>query len=215
MSTLLRTGHGVLEWDGAGIIKVRYDGPLGERVIPVEALRGVQVSGGLEFELREHADPVLSVSGGSYGSIYRFEVEDLAAAERLASEVRIARARRAVPEKAAPAWLVAPPAATDAMEGRDATVAVANGLLMFAYPRSASRRKKAEGNPRSVPLIDITGVEWRPREGRQAGYVRVSTASTPIDRARPKHDPSAVRTTDEGAIDALFFAARLLTRVEP
>ncbi|MFI5730677.1 DUF4429 domain-containing protein [Kribbella sp. NPDC051587] len=211
----LQTNHGVLVWDGTGTIRVRYDGPLGERVIPVEALSGVRVSTDLRLELREHADPLLSVSGGSYASIYHFEVADLAAAERLASEIRIARARRAVPETAASTWLVAPPLAADAMEGKDATVAVANGLLMFAYPRSASRRKKSDGNPRSVSLMDIIDVEWRPRDGRHAGFVRVSTARTPFERPRPKHDPSAVRTAVEGETDALFFAARLLTRIQP
>ncbi|TDD49301.1 DUF4429 domain-containing protein [Kribbella antibiotica] len=211
----LQTNHGTLEWDGAGTIRVQYDGPLGERVIPVEALSAVRVSAVLEFELREHADPLLSVSGGAYQSIYQFEVADLAAAERLASEIRIARARRAVPETAAPTWLVAPPLAADALEGKDATVAVANGLLMFAYPWSASRRKKADGNPRSIALIDIVGVEWRPCVGRRSGFVRVSTARTPIDRPRPKHDPAAVRTAVEGETDALFFAARLLTRIQP
>ncbi|WP_405061862.1 DUF4429 domain-containing protein [Kribbella sp. NBC_01505] len=211
----LQTDHGTLEWDGTGTIRVRYDGPLGERVIPVEALSGVRVSGALDLELREHADPLLSVSGGSYGSIYHFEIDDLAAAERLASEIRIARARRAVPETAATAWLVAPPLAADALEGRDATVAVANGLLMFAYPRSATRRKKADGNPRSISLADILDVEWRPREGRHAGFVRVGTTGTPVERPRPKHDPAAVRVAAEDEIEALFFAARLLTRIQP
>ncbi|GAB3946982.1 hypothetical protein GCM10029976_075440 [Kribbella albertanoniae] len=214
---LLQTNHGVLEWDGTGTIRVQYDASprLGERIIPVEALRGVEVSADLRLELREHADPLLSVTGGSFESIYHFEVTDLTAAKRLASEIRIARARRAVPETAAPRWLVATPPAADALEGKDATVAVAQGMLMFAYPRSATRRKKADGNPRSVPLTDILNVEWVARAGRHAGFVRVGTAQTPVDRPKPKHDPAAVRVAPDGELDALFFAARLLTRVQP
>jgi hypothetical protein len=211
----LQTNHGTLEWDGTGTIRVRYDGPLGERMIPVEAVSAVRVSTHLQLDLREHADPLLSVSGGSYASIYRFEVTDLATAEQLASEIRIARARRAVPETAATAWLVAPPLAADALKGKDATLAVANGLLMFAYPRSATRRKKAAGNPRSLALADILDVEWRPRDGRHAGFVRVRTAQTPVDRPRPKHDPAAVRINPDNETEALFFAARLLTRIQP
>ncbi|MET7277429.1 DUF4429 domain-containing protein [Kribbella sp. NPDC005582] len=215
MSILVRTDLGTLEWDGTGTIRIQYDGPLGERMIPVEALRGVTVSDGLELELREHADPLLSVSAGSFASIYRFQVADSAAADEFASQVRIARARRAVPETAATRWLVATPPAADALEGKDATVAVANGLLMFAYPRSATRRKKAEGSPRSIPLTDIVEVEWTARAGRQPAVVRVSTARTPADRPKPKHDPAAVRITPENELDALFFAARLLTRIQP
>jgi len=215
VSILVRTDLGTLEWDGTGTIRIQYDGPLGERMIPVEALRGVAVSDGLELELREHADPLLSVSGGSFASIYRFSVTDSAAADEFASQVRIARARRAVPETAATHWLVANPPAADALEGKDATVAVANGLLMFAYPRSATRRKKAEGNPRSLPLTEIVEVEWTAPAGRQPAVVRVSTARTPADRPKPKHDPAAVRIAPENELDALFFAARLLTRIQP
>ncbi|MBB6571857.1 DUF4429 domain-containing protein [Kribbella sandramycini] len=205
----LQTGTGALEWDGSGALRIEYAealAGLGPRVLPIEALRAVEVSAiELTLELREHADPLLSVSGGSLASIYRFEV---AGAERLASELRIARARRGVPETAAPAWLVATPPAADALQGKDATVAVASGQLMFAYPRSASRRKKTEGNPRSVPLTDITAVSWEP------GLFRIDTARTPLERPKPRHDPAALRVPARG-FDALFFAARLLTRIQP
>ena len=226
-----------LDWDGAGTLRVRYDGTpdglgkltnslrtrLGERVVPVEALQAVELSPDapvLRLLLREDADPLLSVSGGSFDALldpYSFPFTDRALAQRIADGIRVTLVRRDVPTTPAVRWLVAPPAADDRIEGRDATVSVANGRLEFAYARTARRKKKSDGDPWSVPLGDITDVEWRPNERRlgDPGFLRISTARTPLDRPKPRHDPAAMITDRRTDVDALFFAARLLTRIRP
>jgi hypothetical protein len=69
----------------------------------------------------------------------------------------------------------------------------------------------------SVPLAEITDVEWVPndRRLRTKGFLRISTARTPLERSKPRHDPTAVVTEPRSDVDALFFAARLLTRIRP
>jgi hypothetical protein len=231
-----------LSWDGFGTLRIRYDGSdaglgkvtrslrtrLGERVLPVEALRdiGLSMSPGapvVSLELREHADPLLSVGGGYFGSLldpYRFffDAASRGTAECLVSEVQAMLARRQVPSTPAQRWLVAPPVAPDRIEGRDATVFLSGGRLAFAYKWSASRRKTADGvRSTTVPLTEITEVEWTPnnRHLRRKGFFRISTARTPIERPKPKHDPAALLTDPKSDVDALFFAARLLTRIRP
>jgi hypothetical protein len=233
----LKSTNGTVDWDGAGTLRVRYDASagepgklagslrtrLGERVVPVEALQAVEVSPDapvLRLILREQADPLQSVTGGYFDALidpYTFPFTDRALAERLATEIRVTLARRDVPTTSAVRWLVAPPVAPDEIEGRDATLSVANGQLVFAYKRLAGRRKRANGDPWSVPLADIIDVEWRPNERRfgTGGFLRISTARTPLERPKPRHDPAAMRTERRTDVDALFFAARLLTRIRP
>ena len=230
----LKSTNGTVDWDGAGTLRIRYDAPetelgrlagalrtrLGERIIPVEALQAVEVSQVLRLVLREQADPLQSVSGGYFDALidpYTFPFTDRALAERLATDIRVTLARRDVPTTSAVRWLVAPPVAPDEIEGRDATLSVANGRLVFAYKRIAGRKKRANGDPWSVPLADIIDVEWRPNERRfgVGGFLRVSTARTPLERPKPRHDPAAMRTERRTDVDALFFAARLLTRIRP
>jgi hypothetical protein len=230
----LKSTNGTVDWDGAGTLRIRYDAPetglgrladalrtrLGERIIPVEALQAVEVSQVLRLVLREQADPLQSVSGGYFDALidpYTFPFTDRALAERLATDIRVTLARRDVPTTSAVRWLVAPPVAPDEIEGRDATLSVANGQLVFAYKRIAGRKKRANGDPWSVPLADIIDVEWRPNERRfgVGGFLRVSTARTPLERPKPRHDPAAMRTERRTDVDALFFAARLLTRIRP
>jgi hypothetical protein len=229
----LASANGTVVWDGVGTLRIRYDGTqagadplagslrarLGERVLPVEALQSVEVyDAGLRLTLRDGADPLLAVTGVDVlGDLYDFPGVDPALAEQVAGEIRRTLTRRDVPAAAA-RWLLAPPPAPDRLEGRDATLAVAKGRLTFTYARSAGRKKRALGNPWSVPLGDITDVEWTPYQGRVAGrgFLRISTAN-PIEqpRPKPKHDPAAMVTRRHADIDALFFAARLLTRIRP
>jgi hypothetical protein len=226
----LRCANGTVRWDGIGTVRLRYDGSqegldpltrtlwarLGERVVPVEALRSVEVDAGvLRFVLREHADPLRSVAGGAVDVLGAFPCTDLATAEQISQEIRVMLTRRDVPATPATRWLVAPPVAPDRIGGRDATLSVASGHLHFTYERSAGRKKKSFGSPWSVPLDQITHVEWAPAEGRQRGYLRISTAGTPDDRPKPKHDPAAMVTHRGEDVDALFFTARLLTRIRP
>ena len=233
----LKSTNGTIGWDGAGTLRVRYDGPrngldklssslrtrLGERVVPVEALKSIEVSSDppmLRLVLREHADPLQSITGGYFDALitpYDFPVADRALAESLATDIRTMLVRRDVPATPAVRWLVAPPAAPDRLEGRDATVSVETGRLVFAYKRRARRKKRADGNPWSVPLGDIIDVEWTPNQRRLGGggFLRISTARTPLERPKPRHDPAAMMTERRTDVDALFFAARLLTRIRP
>lgn len=229
--------NGTVVWDGIGTLRVRYDGPhhgqgkltsslrtrLGERTIPVEALKAVEVSDDpltLDLVLREQADPLQAVSGGYFDELlhpYSFPFTDRALAESIAADIRRTLVRRDVPTTAAPRWLVAPPVAADRIDGRDATLVVDSGELVFAYKRSARRKKTANGKRWSVPLADIIEVEWTPNQRRlvRDGFLRISTAKTPFEHPKPKHDPAAMITERRTDVDALFFAARLLTRIRP
>jgi hypothetical protein len=233
----LKSTNGTVDWDGAGPLRIRYDAPagelgrlagslrtrLGERVVPVEALQAVEVSQDapvLRLILREQADPLQSVSGGHFDALidpYTFPFTDRPLAERLATEIRVTLARRDVPTTSAVRWLVAPPVAPDEIEGRDAILSVANGQLVFAYKRTAVRKRRATRGPWSVPLADIIEVEWMPNQRRLGvgGFLRISTARTPLERPKPRHDPAAMLTQRGTDVDALFFAARLLTRIRP
>jgi hypothetical protein len=215
----LTSTYGTVVWDGIGTLRIRYGGTLlsrlGERIVPVEALRAVEVTdAGLRLVLRDGADPLQSVTQPI--ELYDFPGVDHDVAEGIARDVGQALVRRDVPETAATAWLVAPPPAPDRIEGRDATLAVANGQLTFKYHRSTGRQKKALGDPWSVPLGDIVDVEWTPsvRLGAR-GFLRITTAATPDVRPKPRHDPAAMLTRRGAEADALFFAARLLTRIRP
>jgi hypothetical protein len=216
----LTSTYGTVVWDGIGTLRIRYGGTLvrtrlGERIVPVEALRAVELTDtGLRLVLRDGADPLQSVTQPI--ELYDFPGVDRAAAEDIARDIGQALVRRDVPATAATAWLVAPPAAPDRIEGRDATLAVANGRLTFKYHRSAGRKKKALGDPWSVPLGDIDDVEWTPAAGLGArGFLRITTAATPDVRPKPRHDPAAMRTRRAAEADTLCFAARLLTRIRP
>jgi hypothetical protein len=233
----LKSANGTVDWDGAGMLRIRYDAPdtelaglagslrtrLGERVVPVEALQAVEVGEDapvLRLILREQADPLQSVTGGYVDALidpYTFPFTDRALAERLATEIRVTLARRDVPTTAAVRWLVAPPVAPDEIEGRDATMSVVSGELVFAYKRMTGRKKRGNGDPWSVPLADIIDVEWMPNQRRLGtdGFLRISTARTPLERPKPRHDPAAMLTERRTDVDALFFAARLLTRIRP
>jgi hypothetical protein len=221
----LRSANGTVVWDGIGTLRLRYDGPpgdsvrprLGERILPVEALQAVEVTEtGIRFVLRDGADPLQSVTQPLI-DLYDFPGVDRDLADEIAGDIRRTLARRDVPATRTNAWLLAPPVVPDRIAGRDVALAVASGHLTFSYAKAASRKKKALGAPRAVPLGDILDVEWSPRQGRIGGrgFLRISTASTPYNRPKPKHDPAAMVTRRGADVDALFFAARLLTRIKP
>lgn len=229
----LTSTNGTVVWDGIGVLRIRYDGTrpgldaltsslrtrLGERVLPVEALKAVEVSEtGLKLVLRDGADPLRSVTGTDVLiDPYEFPGVDRALAEEVARGIRRTLVRRDVPSTDATRWLLAPPAAPDRLEGRDATLSVANGQLTFTYKRSAGRKKKVFGDPWQVPLGDIVDVEWTPGRGPLGarGFLRITTDGAPVERPKPKYDPAAMVTERGADVDALFFAARLLTRIRP
>lgn len=229
----LTSTNGTVVWDGIGILRLRYDGTragldaltsslwtrLGERILPVEALKAVEVSpAGLKLVLRDGADPLRSVTGSEIVmDPYDFPEVDTALAEQIARDIRSTLVRRDIPATPSARWLLAPPVAPDRLEGRDATLTVANGRLAFDYKRSAGRKKRALGEQWAVPLADIIDVEWAPSPGRLGarGFLRIATAGTPVERPKPKHDPAALLIAGGADVDALFFAARLLTRIRP
>ncbi|GAA1605474.1 hypothetical protein GCM10009804_72100 [Kribbella hippodromi] len=227
----LVSAYGSVGWDGIGVLRIRYSGDgldalncslrgrLGERVVPVEAVQGVEVSdSGFRLVLRDGSDPLQAVTGTDVLlDLYDFPAVDPVLADEIAGDIRRTLVRRDVPATASTAWLVAPPGAADRLEGRDATLTVANGQLTFAYQRSAGRKKRALGDPWSVQLGDITDVQWAPHLGGLGGrgFLRITTPSTPTERPKPKHDPAAVHTERDTDVEALLFAARLLTRIRP
>lgn len=210
----LTSTYGTVVWDGIGTLRIRYGGTLvrtrlGERIVPVEALRAVELTDtGLRLVLRDGADPLQSVTQPI--ELYDFPGVDHEAAEEIARDVGQALVRRDVPETAAAAWMVAPPPAPDRIEGRDATLAMANGQLTFKYHRSAGRKKKALGDPWSVPLGDIVDVEWAP-------HGRTRRAWIPPDRhgRDPRRTPEAEARSGRDAHPAYGGSRRPVLRRPP
>jgi hypothetical protein len=110
-------------------------------------------------------------------------------------------------------WLVAPPAAGDELKGFDGKARLADGRLTFDWDWKATKEKKSAGDPRSVPLAEIRNVEWRPMEGKNLSYLRITTSTTPAERPDPAKDPEALQLGATHQVPGFLFGASLLHQV--
>jgi hypothetical protein len=239
----LKGTNGTLVWDGLGAVRLRYGGPwitqkstithlllkrLGERTVPVEALQRVELvmPGGTEdpmirLVLREGADPITAVAGGDIQGLldpYRFyfKNDQWLLADYYAQEIRASIARHQLATEPAEHWLVAPPEAPDEFKGNDGKLRLAGDQLVFDWGWAANAEKKKAGDPRSVPLSEITGVEWKPSDkgwNSPLGFFRITTAQSPAERPDPKVDPDALILGPTAEINALFVGAKILTLI--
>jgi hypothetical protein len=238
----LRGANATLVWDGLGAVQLRYGGGwlrqqstlshqllkrLGERTVPVEALKDVELvmPGGTEdpmirLVLRDGADPLTTVAGGDLAGLfdpYRFyfKNEQWLLADYYAQEIRTSIALHQVSAEPAAGWLVAAPDAEDELKGFDGKAKLIGDQLVFDWGWTAPKEKKSARDPRSVPVADVRAVEWRPMEGKNLGFVRVTTSASPAERPDPAKDPEALLLGATHQVPGLLFAARLLSQVSP
>ncbi|WP_405061861.1 DUF4429 domain-containing protein [Kribbella sp. NBC_01505] len=236
----LRGRNATLVWDGLGTVQLRYGGSwlrqkstktfkalkqLGQRTVPVEALTGVELvmPGGTEdptirLILRERADPILAVAGGSLDELvdpYRFDFDNKQwlLADFYAQEIRESIARHQLPAGPAEHWLVEAPAAPEKVKFQDVKAQLDGDVLVLDYGFAASAAKKAHGDPWRLPVADLRNVEWVMISAQQRGYLRLTTTHTPAERPAPADDPETLYTGPLSETDALFLGAKLLSLI--
>lgn len=173
---------------------------LGELTVPLEALAGAayepgRKSGRLRLRLRPGADPLAQATGGKLPDAadpYQLSVEAdrTGVAEYLVDEVRQALLLDQVPSGPSDRYLLpGPPVPLSATAG-DATASFDGERIRLEWNWKTEESKKS-GGPRTIPLEDLTAVEWFPAAGLENGYLRFTVAKATATAA-PKYDPHAV-----------------------
>jgi len=202
-----------LRWDG-DTIRLRYKprflsrrerrtrdlaAVLGERSVPVEALRAVStepVEDGviLRLLLRDDADPLLVLAGDAFDEEFdpyriHFSWKQWETSEWRVKDLEADLARSEVAGRRADRWLVEPPEALGEFKAFDARLTLRRDEFTFHWDWKAFDEKQALGMVRKVMLADITAVEWRPptKEGLRIpdGYLRITTVDSPPERPPP------------------------------
>ena len=182
----------------------RNTGPLraelGELVVPLGALAGVSFeqgrrAGRLRLRLRAGADPLLQATAGRLTDSqdpYQLAVESdrYGVAEYLAEEVRAALLLDSVsPAPVTEYLLPGPPVPLSASAG-DGTASFDGERVLLEWNWKTEDAKAAAG-PRTVPLTEITGVQWQPAAGLENGHLRFTVRGARVTTP-PKFDPHAV-----------------------
>jgi hypothetical protein len=173
---------------------------LGELLVPLGALAGVFVeqgrrSGRLRLRLRDGADPLTQATGGRLAEPddpYGLTVESdwYGVAEYFADEVRNALLLDGVsPDPVAEYLLPSPPLPVSASAG-DGTASFDGERVRLEWNWKTEDAKAATG-PRTIPLADVTGVQWQPAAGLENGHLRFLVRGAPAS-APAKYDPNAV-----------------------
>ncbi|KUN32662.1 Tat pathway signal sequence domain protein [Streptomyces corchorusii] len=173
---------------------------LGELIVPLGALAGVSFeqgrkSGRLRLRLRAGADPLLHATGGRLAEPhdpYRLAVEPdrYGVAEYVADEVRNALLLDGVPPEPVDGYLLPGPSVPVSASAGDGTAGFDGERVRLEWNWKTEEAKAAAG-PRTIPLADITGVEWQPAAGLENGHLRFLVRGAPVT-APPKYDPNAV-----------------------
>lgn len=173
---------------------------LGELVVPLGASAGVSFeqgrrSGRLRLRLRDGADPLLHASGGRLTEAndpYQLAVEPdrYGVAEYLADEVRNALLLDGVSPDPVGSYLLPGPSLPVSASAGDGTAGFDGERVRLEWNWKTEDAKAATG-PRTIPLAEITGVEWQPAAGLENGYLRFRVRGAPVT-APPKYDPNAV-----------------------
>lgn len=173
---------------------------LGELVVPLGALAGVSFeqgrrSGRLRLRLRDGADPLTQATGGRLtepNDPYQLTVESdrCGVAEYFADEVRNALLLDGVSPDPVDGYLLpGPPLPVSASAG-DGTAGFDGERVRLEW-NWKTEEAKSSGGPRTIPLADVTGVEWQPAAGLENGHLRFLVRGAPVS-APPKYDPNAV-----------------------
>ncbi|MES9519950.1 DUF4429 domain-containing protein [Streptomyces capoamus] len=173
---------------------------LGELVVPLGALAGVSFeqgrrAGRLRLRLRDGADPLLQATGGRLAEAhdpYQLAVEPdrYGVAEYVADEVRNALLLEGVSPEPVGTYLLPGPSLPVSVSAGDGTAGFDGDRVRLEWNWKTEDAKAAAG-PRSIPLADITGVEWQPAAGLENGHLRFLVRGAPVT-APPKYDPNAV-----------------------
>lgn len=175
-------------------------GTLGELVVPLGALAGVSFeqgkkSGRLRLRLRDGADPLLHATGGRLTEPhdpYQLTVESdrYGVAEYFADEVRNALLLDGVSPDPVAGYLLPGPSVPLSASAGDGTVGFDGERVRLEWNWKTEDAKAATG-PRTIPLTEITAVEWQPAAGLENGHLRFTVRGAPAT-APPKYDPNAV-----------------------
>ncbi|MYR43161.1 DUF4429 domain-containing protein [Streptomyces sp. SID5910] len=173
---------------------------LGELVVPLRALAGISFeqgkkSGRLRLRLRDGADPLLHATGGRLAEPHDpyqliVDADRYGVAEYLVDEVRNALLLEQVPSDPVDAYLLAGPSVPLSVTAGDGTASFDGERVRLEWKWQAEDSKSA-GGPRTLPLADITAVEWQPSAGLENGHLRFTVRAAPT-KVPPKYDPNAV-----------------------
>ncbi|TJZ55515.1 DUF4429 domain-containing protein [Streptomyces piniterrae] len=199
-----------------GVHKLRQY--LGECAVPLAAVAGIayepaRKGGRLRLRLRDGADPLLQVTGGSLeDSAYPYQVAvdpgRTGVAEYFVDEVRQALALEQVPDGPSDRFLLPGPSVPLSAGGADG-IATFDGERVHIEWRWNTNETKRNTGPKDFALADLEGVEWRASMGLESGYLRFRPrgASTPL---KPEHDPHSIELwgfKKESGTTALLAAA--------
>ncbi|MFF4568937.1 DUF4429 domain-containing protein [Streptomyces sp. NPDC001410] len=175
-------------------------GTLGELVVPLGALAGVSFeqgkkSGRLRLRLRDGADPLLHATGGRLTEPhdpYQLTVESdrYGVAEYFADEVRGALLLDGVSPDPVDGYLLPGPSVPLSASAGDGTAGFDGEQVRLEWNWKTEDAKAATG-PRTIPLSEITAVEWQPAAGLENGHLRFTVRGAPAT-APAKYDPNAV-----------------------
>ncbi|MFI2200782.1 DUF4429 domain-containing protein [Streptomyces sp. NPDC020192] len=173
---------------------------LGELVVPLGALAGVSFeqgrrAGRLRLRLRDGADPLTQATGGRLAEgddPYQLAVQSdrYGVAEYVADEVRTALLLDGVSPDPVDGFLLPGPALPVSASAGDGTAGFDGERVRLEWNWKTEDAKAATG-PRTIPLTEITGVEWQPAAGLENGHLRFLVRGAPVT-APPKYDPNAV-----------------------
>ncbi|AOR34134.1 Tat pathway signal sequence domain protein [Streptomyces fodineus] len=173
---------------------------LGELVVPLGALAGVSFeqgrkSGRLRLRLRDGADPLTQATGGRLAESndpYQLTVESdrYGVAEYFADEVRNALLLDGVSPDPVAEYLLPGPALPVSASAGDGTAGFDGERVRLEWNWKTEDAKAATG-PRTIPLADLTGVQWQPAAGLENGHLRFLVRGAPVT-APAKYDPNAV-----------------------
>ncbi|MFI6344060.1 DUF4429 domain-containing protein [Streptomyces sp. NPDC050560] len=173
---------------------------LGELAVPLEAIRGVSIergrkAGRLRLRLRDGADPLVQVAGGRLHDAsdpYQLTVEPgrYGVAEYLVDEIRAALRLAGTESGPVDGYLLPGPAVPLTVAAGDGSVSFDGETVRLEWNWKTNDAKSAAG-PRTLPLGEITAVEWQPSMAMENGYLRF-TVRGQTGKSAPKHDPHAV-----------------------
>ncbi|MEU2302569.1 DUF4429 domain-containing protein [Streptomyces antibioticus] len=173
---------------------------LGELVVPLGALAGISFeqgkrSGRLRLRLRDGADPLLHATGGRLSEPhdpYQLVVESdrYGVAEYVVDEVRRALTLDEVPGGPVDTYLLPGPSVPLSCSAGDGTASFDGERVRLEW-NWKTEDAKASAGARTIPVEDITAVEWHPAAGLENGHLRFTVRHAPT-KAPPKYDPNAV-----------------------
>ncbi|PWI18225.1 Tat pathway signal sequence domain protein [Streptomyces sp. Act143] len=173
---------------------------LGELVVPLGALAGISFeqgrrAGRLRLRLRDGADPLLHATGGRLtepNDPYQLIVESdrYGVAEYFVDEVREALLLDQVPATPVTEYLLPGPAVPLSVSAGDGTATFDGERVRLEWNWKTEDAKAAAGI-RTLPLTDVTAVEWLPAVGLDNGHLRFMVRNAPTE-APAKYDPNSV-----------------------